>query len=96
MLGNDATIAIWAREGVIQPVDKWLATQNYEGDAVWKDTFQPGLMKNAFIQDGKGGPGIYGIPDGMHFSGIFYNKGLFDEKGYQPPKTWSELLAALR
>ena len=78
---------------MIQPVDKWLATGNYEGNAVWKDTFQPGLMKNGSIADGKAGPGIYGIPDGMHFSGIFYNKGLFDEKGYQPPKTWSELLA---
>jgi ABC-type glycerol-3-phosphate transport system substrate-binding protein len=90
---NDAAIALFAREGVIQPLDQYLATQNFEGNAVWKDTFVGSLIENGHITDGKLGDHYYGIPDNMNFQGIFYNKAMFAEHGYQIPKTWPELLA---
>lgn len=88
---NDASTAAMARLGVIQPVDKYLATQNYEGDSVWKDTFYS-VIENGHIKDGALGDHYYAIPDNMHFAGIFYNKGLFAANGYQIPTTWPELL----
>lgn len=92
-LANDATVAALAREGVIEPLDKYLDTQNYEEDAKWADTFRAGLLQNGYIEDGTQGAAYYGIPDNMHFGAIFYNKGLFEENGYQVPTTWSEMLA---
>jgi len=92
-INNDANITIFAREGVAMPLDEYLESLNYEGDAKWKDTFYEGVLHHGFIEDGAKGAHFYGIPQGMHFSGIFYNKGLFEEKGYQIPKTWSEMLA---
>jgi raffinose/stachyose/melibiose transport system substrate-binding protein len=92
-MSNDAVVAVLAREGVILPVDQYLEGQNYEGDAKWGDTFVTGLLDNSFIEDGAKGAAYYGIPDNMHFGGIFYNKGMFDQNGYQIPKTWSEMLA---
>ena len=92
-VANDATTAILAREGIIQPVDQYLDTQNFEGDAIWKDTFYTGLLENGHILDGALGDHYYGIPDNMHFGGIFYNKGMFAENSYQIPKTWPEMLA---
>jgi raffinose/stachyose/melibiose transport system substrate-binding protein len=89
---NDAHIATYARDGIIQPLDDYLGTQNFEGDSIWKDTFFPGLLENGHITDGKLGDHYYGIPDNMHFGGIFYNKGMFEQNGYQIPTTWDELL----
>jgi raffinose/stachyose/melibiose transport system substrate-binding protein len=92
-MSNDAQVAVLAREGVIMPVDQYLDGQNYEGDAKWADTFVTGLLDNSFIADGAKGAAHYGIPDNLHFGGIFYNKGLFDGNGYAIPRTWSEMLA---
>jgi raffinose/stachyose/melibiose transport system substrate-binding protein len=89
---NDSNTAGFARLGVIQPVDQYLDTQNFEGDAVWKDTFYAGLLENGHITDAKLGDHYYGIPDNMHFGGIFYNKGMFTKHGYKIPATWPELL----
>jgi raffinose/stachyose/melibiose transport system substrate-binding protein len=90
---NDAHVATYARNGIIQPLDQYLDTQNFEKDSVWKDTFYPGLLENGHITDGKMGDHFYGIPDNMHFGGVFYNKGLFEKNNYQIPKTWPDLLA---
>jgi multiple sugar transport system substrate-binding protein len=36
---------------------------------------------------------IYGLPFQFHSTVFFYRKSVFDAKGYQPPATWSDLLA---
>jgi raffinose/stachyose/melibiose transport system substrate-binding protein len=88
---NDGNIAVMAREGVAVPLDEWLTGQNYEGDSVWQDTFYEGVLHHGYIADGADGAHYYGIPQGVHFSGIFYNKGMFDEGGYQIPATFDDL-----
>ena len=90
---NDANISVMAREGVAMPLDEYLQGLNYEGDAKWGDTFYEGVLHHGFIEDAAKGAHFYGIPQGTHFSGIFYNKGLFEERGYTIPETWSEMLA---
>lgn len=37
--------------------------------------------------------GIYGVPYMANAAGILYNKDLFEEHGWQIPKTWDELIA---
>ena len=90
--GNDAHVAIYAREGLSLPVDEYLEGMNYAGDAKWKDTFFPGLLKNAWIEDGGKGAHYYGIPVESHLTGIYYNVKMFEENGYALPETWSEML----
>ena len=92
-LAADSDLTILGRENVIQPVDQYLAGNNYEGDAVWRETFWPGVLQNSFVEDGARGPHYYGIPWSSHVSGIYYNKGLFEKNGYQIPQTWDELFA---
>ena len=86
---NDATIASLARQGgVLQPLNKYLDTQNYESNAIWKDTFYPGLLTNALVDTS-----YYAIPDSMYFPGVWYDKVMFDKQGYKIPQTWPEMLA---
>ena len=92
-LTADSDLTILARENVILPLDQYLAGKNYEGDAAWRETFWPGVLQNSFVEDGARGAHYYGIPWSSHVSGIYYNKGLFEEKGYQIPATWDELFA---
>ena len=67
-------------------VDKYLDGPNWEGDAKWRDTFLPGAL-DTFMEDGK----RYGIPLGYYASVIWYNKKMFREHGWTPPRTWDEL-----
>ncbi|MDQ0469875.1 ABC transporter substrate-binding protein [Labrys wisconsinensis] len=63
-------------------------------DDVWKEAVSAGQMDPAsaelYTVDGK----IYGVP--LHLSSwvVFYNKALFKQAGLEPPKSWSDLLAA--
>ena len=92
VITDDGSLANQARDGVIQPITKYLDGKNYEGDATWRDTFYAGVLSNGRIKDGKAGDGDYGIPDNMHFGAIWYDKGLFEKHSYVIPKTWSELM----
>ena len=38
-------------------------------------------LDHGFVEDAAKGAHYYGIPQGVHFSGIFYNKGMFEEAG---------------
>ena len=92
-INNDANITIHARSGLALPLDEYLEGQNYEGTAKWKDTFWPGVLANAFIEDAQRGAHYYGIPWETHISGIYYNVGLFEENDYAIPGTWDEMIA---
>lgn len=57
-----------------------------------KDKILPGFLDTAATNpygDGK----TYLAPLFYSPTGLFYNKGLFTEKGYEEPKTWDELFA---
>lgn len=57
----------------------------------WRNTFSPGAL-GVYAFEGKN----YGVPRDMGMVGFWYNKALFAQAGIDaPPKTWSELLAAV-
>lgn len=92
VFNSSPLIAVYARQGLLQPIDTALKEQNYEGDAVWADTFLSGLLQQAFVQDASTGPGYYAVPVDMHISGLIYDKDMFARLGLQPPQTWADVL----
>jgi ABC-type glycerol-3-phosphate transport system substrate-binding protein len=85
-------MAVYAREGLLQPIDNALKEQNFEDDAVWADTFLPGLLQQAYVQDASTGPGYYAVPTDMHISGILYDKDMLARMNLQAPQTWADVL----
>jgi raffinose/stachyose/melibiose transport system permease protein len=73
------------RSGKVVDLRPELAGPNWEGDARWGDTFQPGALDSWRI-DG----GVYGLPFGYSCWSIFYNRGLFRAHGWAEPRTWDE------
>ena len=90
---SDVLLAGFAREGVATPVDSYLDEMDYEGSTRWGDTFYEGVLSNGYNEDGAAGAHFYGIPTGLHFSGIFFNQAQFEENGYEIPETFDELIA---
>jgi len=66
----------------------YLAGRNWEGDATWGDTFQPGSLDTWRISGG-----VYGLPFVYSCWSIYYNRGLFAEHGWTRPRTWDEFFA---
>ncbi|MEG0134154.1 MAG: carbohydrate ABC transporter substrate-binding protein [Clostridium sp.] len=61
-------------------------------DVTVKEKILPGFVDNSAMQpygDGK----TYLAPLFYSPTGLFYNKALFEEKGYELPKTWDEMFA---
>jgi len=73
------------RAGKVIDLRRDLAGPDWEGDAKWADTFQPGSLDSWRI-DG----GVYGLPFGYSCWSIFYNRGLFRAHGWSEPRTWDE------
>jgi ABC-type glycerol-3-phosphate transport system substrate-binding protein len=82
----------YALDGHTVPLDEYLAQQNYEGDAVWKDSFYPSLMEQNYLENAGNGPGYYAIPFQMHIGGMFYNMQIFEDLGLQPANSIQEML----
>ena len=59
--------------------------RNWEGDARWADTFNPGSLDSWRIEGG-----VYGLPMVYSCWSLFYNRGLFREHGWKEPRTWDE------
>ncbi|HVW19694.1 MAG TPA: extracellular solute-binding protein [Opitutaceae bacterium] len=59
--------------------------RDWEGDARWGETFQPGALDSWRV-----GEKIYGLPFTYSCWSIFYNRGLFQEHGWSVPRTWDE------
>ena len=66
---------------VLDPRPLALAGPNWEGDARWGDTFQPGALEGWRI-----GGRIYGLPLSYSCWTIFYNRGLFTRRTAGPSR----------
>jgi len=54
----------------------------------WREVLPPGIY-NAITRNGR----VYAVPVNIHGQHwLFYNKGVFEKAGLQPPKTWPEVL----
>lgn len=78
----------YAKVGLLKDITPDLDADN----GAWRATFSPGAL-GVYAYEGKN----YGVPWDMGMVGIWYNKALFDQAGItSPPKTWNELLDAVR
>ena len=79
----------WAlvMDGQVMEMDKYLEENAYDQDKKWKETFIPSLLDK-----GKYNGHYYIMPFNNNVFGWWYNVGMFEENGWQPPKTWDELL----
>ncbi|MEL7610564.1 MAG: extracellular solute-binding protein [Bacillota bacterium] len=74
--------SVYAQEGKVIDLNK------YSEQYGWKDRLLS-VMYDACTIDGK----LYSLPNAILIGGIFYNKELFAEKGWTPPKTMDEFTA---
>jgi raffinose/stachyose/melibiose transport system substrate-binding protein len=73
---------VYVDEGVILPLDTYL------DEGGWGDTFIESALSVCEF-DGQ----VYCLPGGIRTVQVWYNQGLFDELGLEPPTTWAELEA---
>jgi len=81
----------FADAGLLRNIAPELEANNNE----WKDTFAAKSALELFGQNGE----YYGTPRDWGAVGMFYNKALFTKAGLdpaKPPKTWAELLDAVK
>jgi raffinose/stachyose/melibiose transport system permease protein len=76
------------RNGDVFDLAPYLDGPNWEGDDTWRDSFLPGTLDRYSI-DGH----VYGVPLSYYAQGIWFNKKMFREHGWTPPRTWDELFA---
>jgi len=62
-----------------------------ENHGEWRRRLVPASLER-FTFDGK----VRGVPYLLQCTFFFYNKALFEQHGWQPPKTWNELVALCR
>lgn len=59
-------------------------------DEAFIANWDPGMIENAVSYEGR----VYGLDMGaVGFNGLYYNKALFDEYGFEEPGTWDEFVA---
>jgi len=76
------------RAGRLVDLTPHLNERNWEGDARWGDTFQPGAL-DSWRMEGR----VYGLPFTYACWTIFYNREMFREHGWTDPRTWDQFLA---
>ncbi len=74
--------AVYQAEDLVMNLDK------YAEEYGWKDRLLS-VMYDSCTLDGS----LYSVPGGMCIGGLYYNKELFEEKGWKEPETWDEMLA---
>jgi len=74
-------------EGQLLPLDDYLEQPAYGVDKTWKDTFVPSLLNK-----GKHGGHYCLFPSNVDSFGIWYNRKMFQEHGWTPPRTVEEYL----
>ncbi len=73
------------RAGRVVDLRRYLEGRNWEGDARWGDTFQPGSLDTWRV-----GGGVYGLPFSYSCWSLFYNREMFRAHGWAEPRTWEE------
>ncbi len=71
-----------AKAGQLLPLD------DFANEFGWSKTFAPWALELGKM-DGK----LYSLPSEVETLVLYYNKSLFEQKGWQPPKTIDELMA---
>jgi raffinose/stachyose/melibiose transport system substrate-binding protein len=78
--GGPAFIQEYAKANLLHPLN------DYAAQFGWDELFVPWALELGKIDDT-----LYSLPDSLETMVIWYNKTLFEEKGWQVPKTMDEL-----
>ena len=76
------------KAGKVLDLTPYLQGPDWEGDAPWGTTFQPGAI-DSWRVDGK----VYGLPFAYSCWSLFYNRGMFRAHGWAKPRTWGDFFA---
>ncbi len=74
--------SVYVQEGLVKNLDQ------YAKQYGWQDQVLS-VMYDACTVDGS----LYSVPGGVSIGGLYYNKSLFAEKGWEPPTTWDEMIS---
>lgn len=75
--------------GKIRDLQADLDGPNWEGDGRWRDSFLPGVLDRWTRPSGH----VFGIPFAYGVWTVFYDKALFAQHGWSPPRTWDDFFA---
>ena len=76
-------------DGLVADLDSLMESPAYGQEGLkFKDTFYDGTLEEGQFEGRQ-----YFLPITYAISGIWYNKGMFDEHGWTEPETWDEFLA---
>lgn len=87
--GNAPDVVYTAGPSYVAPMaqnGQLFALDNYAAQNGWAERILP-----VFLEMGKYDGKLFALPKTYETLGLFYNKTLFEEKGWQPPKTLDEL-----
>jgi N-acetylglucosamine transport system substrate-binding protein len=74
--------------GKLYPLDTELATQAVGQTCSWRDSLEHGILDN-YVYQGR----TYAIPSNVTGWVYWYDKRMFRQHGWKPPRTWSEFTA---
>jgi len=84
------------KEGLLMDLSDAMASNSYEGDKAWKDTFIPNLLTNfeniALSGCGEMESYDYGVPFTMTTVAVMYDKKIYDDLGLSEPETWDAFM----
>ena len=78
---SDTTCSKWAQAGLLSTLDSYINSENVKVDDIYPSVYALGTY----------GGEQYGLPYTMDSYMLFYNKGVLDELGLEPPKTLEEM-----
>ena len=87
----NCTLPVWKLilAGKLYPLDEALDSDSYDKPGItWRESLIPGLLSNFEYQRN-----TYAMPSNFSMWVCWYNRALFRNHGWQPPKTWSEFTA---
>ena len=84
------------KEGLLMDLSDEMASNCYEGDKAWKDTFVPNLLTNfeglALAGCGEMESYDYGVPFTMTTVAVMYDKAIYDRLNLTEPATWEAFM----
>lgn len=86
---SNGAIREWASQGFLEPLDEVFEMKLASADRTVYDS----VVDKRVVEAGKYNDNYYSFPADVGASGIYYNKTMFDEKGWEVPKTYDELVA---
>jgi len=87
---TNADLNYWTliRSDGVLALDEYLDGPSWTGETTWRESFLPGSLDRYTI-DGK----TYGIALQYAVHAVWYNRSMFEEHGWEKPRTWDEFYA---